>query len=80
MGGMPYNVRLRGLCSGLSWFRLLCFPAECTQLGNTTRASLTIPREQSTSTTARYAHPNCVRVVPPEDGQVMPETCRGFEF
>jgi hypothetical protein len=42
--------------------------------------SLTIPREQSTSITARYTHQNCVRVVPPEDGQVMPETCRGFEF
>jgi hypothetical protein len=43
-------------------------------------ASLTIPREQSTSITARYTHQNCVRVVVPEDGQVMPETCRGFEF
>jgi hypothetical protein len=42
--------------------------------------SLTIPREQSTSITARYTHQNCVRVVPPEDGQVMPETCRGVEF
>jgi hypothetical protein len=30
--------------------------------------------------TAPYTHQNCVRVVPPEDGQVMPETCRGFEF
>jgi hypothetical protein len=25
-------------------------------------------------------HQNCVHVEPPEDGQVMPETCRGFEF
>jgi hypothetical protein len=41
---------------------------------------LTIPRKQSTSITACYTHQNCVRVVPPEDGQVMPETCRGFEF
>jgi hypothetical protein len=41
-----------------------------------------MPREQSTSITARYTHQNCVRVcaVPSEDGQVMPETCRGFEF
>jgi hypothetical protein len=42
--------------------------------------SLTITSEQSASITARYTHQNCVRVVPPEDGQVMPETCRGFEF
>jgi hypothetical protein len=41
-------------------------------------ASLTIPREPS-SITARYTHKG-VRVVPPEDGQAMPETCRGFEF
>jgi hypothetical protein len=29
---------LSGLCAGVSWVRLLCFPAECicTQLGNTT--------------------------------------------
>jgi hypothetical protein len=45
-----------------------------------TSYGLTITREQSTSITARYTHQNCVRVVPPEDGQVMPETCRGFEF
>jgi hypothetical protein len=30
--------------------------------------------------TARYPHQNSVRAVPPEDGQVLPETCRGFEF
>jgi hypothetical protein len=30
--------------------------------------------------TARYTHQDCVRVVPPDDGQVMPETRRGFEF
>jgi hypothetical protein len=42
--------------------------------------SRTIPREQYTSITARYTHQNCVRVVPPEDGQVMPETYRGFVF
>jgi hypothetical protein len=29
MGGISYNVWLRGLCAGVSWFRLLCFPAEC---------------------------------------------------
>jgi hypothetical protein len=29
---------------------------------------------------ARYTHQNCVRVVPPEDGQVMRDTCRGFEL
>jgi hypothetical protein len=40
----------------------------------------TIPREQSTSITTRYTHHNCVLVVPREDGQVMPETCRSFEF
>jgi hypothetical protein len=31
------------------------------------------------STTAQNRHQICVRVVPPEDGQVMPETCRDFE-
>jgi hypothetical protein len=41
---------------------------------------LTIPREQSTSITAYCTHQNCVRVQPPEDGQVVPEKCRGFEF
>jgi hypothetical protein len=30
MGGISYNVMLRGLCAGLSWFRLLYFPAEHT--------------------------------------------------
>jgi hypothetical protein len=30
--------------------------------------------------TARYNHQKCVRVVPVEVGQVMPEACRGFEF
>jgi hypothetical protein len=29
VGGISYNVWLRGLCAGLSWCRLLCFPAEC---------------------------------------------------
>jgi hypothetical protein len=42
--------------------------------------SLTIPREQYASITARYTHQNSVRVVPPEDGQVIPETCRGFQY
>jgi hypothetical protein len=40
----------------------------------------TTHRQQPASITARYTHRNCVRVVPPEDGQVMLETCRGFEF
>jgi hypothetical protein len=25
IGGISYNVWLRGLCAGVSWFRLLCF-------------------------------------------------------
>jgi hypothetical protein len=41
--------------------------------------SLLTSWEQSTSTTARNSHQSCVCVVPPEDGQVMPETCRDFE-
>jgi hypothetical protein len=28
---------------------------------------------------AHNSHQTCVRVVSPEDGQVMPETCRDFE-
>jgi hypothetical protein len=35
--------------------------------------------DQPTFTTAHNSHQTCVRVVPPEDGQVMPETCRDFE-
>jgi hypothetical protein len=35
--------------------------------------------DQPTSTTARNSHQLCVRVVPPEDGQVMSETCRNIE-
>jgi hypothetical protein len=27
IGGISYNVWLRGLCAGVSWFLLLCFPA-----------------------------------------------------
>jgi hypothetical protein len=40
-----------------------------------------LPRSlvQPTSTTAHNNHQTCVRVVSPEDGQVMPETCRDFE-
>jgi hypothetical protein len=41
--------------------------------------SLPSSREQPTSITAHNTHQNCVCVVPPEDGQVMPETCRGFK-
>jgi hypothetical protein len=33
VGGILYNVWLRGLCAGVLWFRLLCFLA---QLGSTT--------------------------------------------
>jgi hypothetical protein len=29
IGGLSYNVWLCGLCAGVSWFRLLCFSAEC---------------------------------------------------
>jgi hypothetical protein len=28
---------------------------------------------------AHNTHQNCICVVSPEDGQVMPETCQGFE-
>jgi hypothetical protein len=35
--------------------------------------------DQPTSTTAHNNHQPCVCVVPPEDGQVMPETCRESE-
>jgi hypothetical protein len=28
MGGISYNVWLCGLCAGVLWFRLLCFPAQ----------------------------------------------------
>jgi hypothetical protein len=41
--------------------------------------SLPTSRDQPTPTTAHNSHQICVRVVPPEDGQVMPETCRDFE-
>jgi hypothetical protein len=35
--------------------------------------------DQPTSTTAHNSHQFCVRLVPPVDGQVMPETCRDIE-
>jgi hypothetical protein len=38
-----------------------------------------VGRNQPTSTTAHNSHQFCVRVVSPEDGQVMPETCRELE-
>jgi hypothetical protein len=41
--------------------------------------SLPTSRDQSASTNAHNSHQICVRVVPPEDGQVIPETCRDFE-
>jgi hypothetical protein len=41
--------------------------------------SLPKPWDQPTSTTAHNSHQNCIRVVIPDDGQVMRETCRGFE-
>jgi hypothetical protein len=34
---------------------------------------------QPTTTTAHNSHQSCIRVVPPDDGQVMPETCRDYE-
>jgi hypothetical protein len=34
---------------------------------------------QPTSTPAHNTYKNCICVLPSEDGQVMPETCRGFE-
>jgi hypothetical protein len=42
--------------------------------------SLPISWDQPTSTTAHNIHQFCDRVVPPEDGQVMPETCRDIEY
>jgi hypothetical protein len=35
--------------------------------------------KEPTSITAHNTHQNCVCVLPPDDGQVMPETCRGFK-
>jgi hypothetical protein len=40
---------------------------------------LPISWNQPTTTTAPNSHQFCVSVVPPDDGQVMPETCRDFE-
>jgi hypothetical protein len=42
--------------------------------------SLSSSQEQPTSTTAHNTHHNCVCVVHPEDGQVMPKTCRDFKL
>jgi hypothetical protein len=49
MGGISYSVWLRDLCAGFSWYRLLCYPADClcmicicTQLGCTTDGTTTI--------------------------------------
>jgi hypothetical protein len=36
-------------------------------------------RQQPTTTIAHNHHQTSVCVVPPEDGQVMPETCQDFE-
>jgi hypothetical protein len=41
--------------------------------------SIPISWDQPTSTTAHNSHQFCVRVVSPEDEQVMPETCRDIE-
>jgi hypothetical protein len=41
--------------------------------------NLPTSRDQPTSSTAHNSHYICVRVVPPEDEQVMPETHRDFE-
>jgi hypothetical protein len=40
---------------------------------------LRIWEDQPTSTNAHNSHQSCIRVVSPDDGQVMPETCREFE-
>jgi hypothetical protein len=47
---------------------------DCCVLG-----SLPTSRHQATSTTAHNNHQTCVRVLSPEDGQVILETCRDFE-
>jgi hypothetical protein len=36
-------------------------------------------QDQPTSTTAHNSHQSCIRVVSPDDGQLMPKTCRDFE-
>jgi hypothetical protein len=41
--------------------------------------SLPTSQDQPTSTAAHNSHQTGVRVVSPEDGQVIPETCRDFE-
>jgi hypothetical protein len=43
------------------------------------RCSLPTSGDQPPSTTAHNSHQICVRVMPPENGQVMHETCRDFE-
>jgi hypothetical protein len=44
-----------------------------------TASSLSTSRDQPTSTTAHNIYLICDRVVPPEDGKVIPETCRDIE-
>jgi hypothetical protein len=44
MGGISYNMWLRGLCAGLSWFLRLYFLAE---LGSTTDGTTTLGSEGS---------------------------------
>jgi hypothetical protein len=65
-------------------FRLsLAHPQEAIHehgFGGRSVVTITITGEQSASITASYTHQNCVRAVPPDDGQVMAETCRDFEF
>jgi hypothetical protein len=39
----------------------------------------TLPPGQPTTTNPHNSHKSCVRVVSPDDGQAMPETCRDFE-
>jgi hypothetical protein len=46
---------LSGLCVGVSWFSLLCFPAECTQLGSSTELCVVLVIS-TTSNNARYEH------------------------
>jgi hypothetical protein len=48
-------------------------------LGMLEECSLTTFRDIPTSTTAHNSHQIWVQIMPPEDGQVMSETCQDFE-
>jgi hypothetical protein len=57
MGIISYNVWLCSLCAGLLWFHLLCFPAECTQLGSTTDRTTTLRHTGHVTTHCMIYHP-----------------------